>query len=107
MLRNVFYGDVEPTLFQAYAHSLTPDLPLDFFQAAAQPTRSGWGRVARTFLRTGQDEALTPVLQDKMIAEADAWTPGNRFQVLQLNSSHSPFASQPEELARLLAEVAG
>ena len=42
-------------------------------------------------------------LQDRMIAEADAYTPGNRFEVRSLPSSHSPFASMPDRLAEVLA----
>jgi hypothetical protein len=38
-----------------------------------------------------------------MIAEADAATPTNRFDVHTLRSSHSPFAAMPDELAEALA----
>ncbi|WP_338281125.1 hypothetical protein [Corallococcus caeni] len=37
-----------------------------------------------------------------MIREPDAFTPGNAFTVDTLESSHSPFASQPQKLAALL-----
>ena len=37
-----------------------------------------------------------------MIAETDAFTPGNRFEVRSLASSHSPFASMPGRLAEVL-----
>ena len=37
-----------------------------------------------------------------MIADADALTPGNRFDTRSLRSSHSPFASMPERLAAVL-----
>ncbi|GGL60955.1 hypothetical protein GCM10010129_00670 [Streptomyces fumigatiscleroticus] len=40
-----------------------------------------WGRVPRTCLRFGKDRTIAPALQDRMIAEADARTPGNRFTV--------------------------
>jgi hypothetical protein len=39
-----------------------------------------------------------------MIADADALTPGNWFEVRTLPSSHSPFASMPDKLAEVLAD---
>lgn len=39
---------------------------------------------------------------DKMVADADAFMPNNKTQVLTLNTSHSPFLSQPQALADLL-----
>ena len=38
-----------------------------------------------------------------MIAEADAVTPDNKFQVHTLASSHSSFASMPDKLAAILS----
>jgi hypothetical protein len=40
-------------------------------------------------------------LQDRMIEEADAATPENRFEVPSRASSHSPFASTPDKLAEV------
>jgi hypothetical protein len=42
-----------------------------------------------------------------MIAEADALTPENKFRVIDLQSSHSPFLSQPQRLARELSNIPG
>jgi hypothetical protein len=42
-------------------------------------------------------------LQDRMISEADAVTPRNKFQVETLASSHSSFASMPDRLAVVLS----
>jgi hypothetical protein len=52
------------------------------------------------------DNALAIALQDRMIREADAFTPENRFEVKTLEAGHSPFASQPERLAAILAGLA-
>lgn len=41
-----------------------------------------------------------------MIADADRLAPDNRFKVEALDSSHSPFASQPDALAALLDRAA-
>jgi pimeloyl-ACP methyl ester carboxylesterase len=102
-LRAGFYHDVATEEFLAFALALTPDLPLSFWTSEVGATRERWGRLPRTYLRCAQDRALAPALQDLMIREADAFTPGNPFEQKTLQTSHSPFASQPERLAELLA----
>ena len=89
-----------------FAHSLTPDDPLLPMIADARGTRDRWGRVPRTFIRCTLDNAIPIALQDRMIREADAFTPENRFEVKTLEAGHSPFASQPEQLAAILAGLA-
>ncbi len=102
-LREGFYHDVEEAAFLPFALTLTPDLPLSLWTSEVGATRERWGRIPRSYLRCTQDRAMTPALQDLMIREADAFTPGNTFTVDTLEASHSPFASQPEKLAALLA----
>jgi hypothetical protein len=58
--------------------------------------------VPRTYIRCTEDIAIPLALQDLMIRQADDLTPGNKFDVQTLNSSHSPFASQPELLSDIL-----
>jgi pimeloyl-ACP methyl ester carboxylesterase len=101
--RLAFYGDLPAEEYARYAAFLTPDLPLAVCMADARGTAQRWGRVARTFVRTTDDRTIPVALQDRMIAEADAATPANRFDVRTLASSHSPFASKPDELAELIA----
>ncbi|RKH31830.1 alpha/beta fold hydrolase [Corallococcus sicarius] len=101
-LRLAFYQDVETAGFLPFALTLTPDLPQSLWTARVGATKERWGRLPRSYLRCAQDRALAPALQDLMIREADAFTPGNAFTVDTLESSHSPFASQPEKLAALL-----
>lgn len=101
-----YYGDVDQETFRAFANTLTPDLPLDFYAGKPGVTRERWGRIPRTYIRTALDGAIAPPLQDLFIREADAFTPRNRFRVLTLQTSHSPFASQPGALAEALAKQA-
>jgi hypothetical protein len=63
------------------------------------------GSLLRTFIRTTEDQTVPLPRQDGMIAEADALTPGNRFDVRSLPSSHSPFASMPDRPAAELASL--
>lgn len=101
-LRQIFYNDVTMEDFLPYAHGLTPDQPLSPFTADTRGTFERWGRVPRTFIRCTEDQAIPLPLQDLMIEQADELTPSNKFHVQTLNSSHSPFASQPQSLSDML-----
>jgi pimeloyl-ACP methyl ester carboxylesterase len=103
--RQALYGDVETDEYLRFAAYLNPDLPLQVAFDDARGTPERWGRVPRTFIRTTQDRTVPLELQDRMIAEADALTPGNRFDVRSIASSHSPFASMPDRLAAVLGSL--
>ena len=51
----------------------------------------------RIYLHTNQDQALPPSIQDAFVAGS-----GAVWKVLKLDTSHSPFLSQPRRLAALL-----
>jgi pimeloyl-ACP methyl ester carboxylesterase len=103
--RQALYNDVSTEEYLRFAAYLNPDLPLPVAFDDARGTPERWGRIPRTFIRTAQDRTVPPALQDRMIAEADELTPGNRFDVHTLDSGHSAFASVPDELADLLASL--
>jgi pimeloyl-ACP methyl ester carboxylesterase len=105
-VRQSLYNDVPAQAFAPFAHTLTSDDPLLPLTADARGTRDRWGRVPRTFIRCTLDKVIPIALQDRMIREADAFTPENRFEVKTLAAGHSPFASQPEQLATILAGLA-
>lgn len=105
-LHEAYYNDVAYDAFLPFGLSLTPDLPLSFWVGEVRASREKWGRLPRTFVRCTQDRALSPALQDRMIADANRLTPGNLFQVKELASSHSPFASKPDDLVAILAGLA-
>ena len=50
-------------------------------------------------MRCAADRAILPALQTRFIAEADAAFPGNPTRVVDLDTSHSPFLSQPDRVA--------
>jgi pimeloyl-ACP methyl ester carboxylesterase len=103
--RTAFYNDLPTEEFLRYAACLNPDLPLAVCMDDARGTPQRWGTVPRAFVRTTEDNTIPLALQDRMIAEADAATPDNRFVVRTLASSHSPFASMPDDLATVLADL--
>ena len=103
--RKALYGDVPTEEYERYAAFFAPDMPLQMALDDARGTAKRWGRLKRTFIRTLQDRTIPLALPDRMIADADAATPGNRFDVRALDSSHSPFASMPEALVKVLATL--
>jgi pimeloyl-ACP methyl ester carboxylesterase len=104
-LRQAYYNDVAYADFLPFARALTPDLPLSFWMGESELTAPRWGTVPRTYFRCTLDRALAPAIQSMMIEEADELTPNNRFRVVELEASHSPFASQPKVVADLLASI--
>jgi pimeloyl-ACP methyl ester carboxylesterase len=100
--RQAFYNDVPTERFLPFAATLVPDVPLQAFVDDARGTAARWGRLPRSYIRCTLDQAIPVELQDRIIAEADASTPDNKFDQHTLVSSHSPFASMPGELATIL-----
>jgi pimeloyl-ACP methyl ester carboxylesterase len=100
--RQTFYNDLPAAEFPAYAALLGPDIPAQVALGDARGTPGRWGRVPRTFVRCLQDRSQPLAGQDLLIAEADAATPGNRFDVKTMDTGHSPFATQPAALVTLL-----
>ncbi|MEV4260386.1 hypothetical protein [Kribbella sp. NPDC049584] len=62
------------------------------------------GRLALYNDVTTEEYTVPPALQDRMILEADAATPHNKFVVHTLPSSHSSFASMPDRLVSTLLQ---
>jgi pimeloyl-ACP methyl ester carboxylesterase len=103
--RVALYNDMSTDEYLQFAAYMNPDLPLPVAFDDARGTPERWGRVPRTFVRATHDQTVPLALQDRMIAEADELTPGNRFDVRTLPSSHSSFASMPDRLADVLAAL--
>lgn len=103
--RQAFYHDLPTEDYLRFAAYLNPDLPLAVAFDDARGTTERWGAIPRTFIRLTADRTIPPALQDRMIAEADAATPDNTFEVRSLPSSHSPFASMPDRLADALTQA--
>jgi pimeloyl-ACP methyl ester carboxylesterase len=102
--RQALYNDVSIDEYIRFIVYCNPDLPLGVAFDDAHGTAKRWGRIPRTFIRCTEDHTIPLALQDRMIAEADAVTPRNVFDVQTLASSHSSFASMPDKLAEVLRE---
>lgn len=101
--RQALYSDVSTEDYLRFAVYCNPDLPLAVAFDNAYGTAQRWGQIPRTFIRCTEDHTIPLPLQDRMISEADAATPSNKFQVHTLPASHSSFASMPNRLAAVLS----
>lgn len=93
--RAMFYGDV-PDPLAAEAIGNLVDQRLQPF--VDRVTAAAWHDVPSTYIVTEQDGVLPVAFQETMAARTK--------NVLRVPASHSPFLSQPAELAKLLDEIA-
>lgn len=103
-LKQAFYGDVDDASAEAAMNFLQPDSPAVGVPIATTAPR--WGALPRTYIVTEQDMAVRPALQHRFIREADEAFPRTKTEIRSMESSHSPFLSKPEELAKILLELA-
>jgi pimeloyl-ACP methyl ester carboxylesterase len=97
-----FAADVDDDTWEAASNLLTPDTPAAPMAEPTTITAERWGRIPRTYISCTADQAVPVAAQRRFISEADTFTPDNRTDVRELATSHSPFLSQPEQLARTL-----
>lgn len=62
-------------------------------------TNENFGKVEKVYIKTLQDVVISPGLQNRMIADAGIKT------VYEINTSHSPFLAQPQEVSNLLVKI--
>jgi pimeloyl-ACP methyl ester carboxylesterase len=96
MAREVFYADLtREDSDRAIAH-LRPQSLAAFTETLKA---AAWRTVPSTYVVCEQDRAIPVAAQELMSARA--------ANTLRLSSSHSPFLSMPDDVARLIADVAG
>jgi pimeloyl-ACP methyl ester carboxylesterase len=93
------------TAFRRVLNAMQTDECVRAYGGRAVGGAGTWGRIPRTYLRMGRDRLVTPELQDRMIAEADEATPGNRFRVRDFPSAPHMGPLDPREVADALHEV--
>ena len=104
LLKASFYADLTDTEFEEVAAQLHCDEPNGGALAPSPITPGRFGSVPRHYIRTTQDCAIPLTGQDYMIAAVDG-TIGNTTITHTLESSHSPFLSQPEALSKILLDI--
>jgi pimeloyl-ACP methyl ester carboxylesterase len=105
LLKAAFYGDVSESDFTRAASRLHCDEPNTGAVALSGITPERFGTVPRHYIRCTQDRAVPVTSQDHMIAAVDG-TIGGKTTTHTLESSHSPFLSQPAILSRILMGIA-
>lgn len=103
-LREAFYNGIEPARADAAIGLLTPDFPMGVPGETIEITRDRYGTVPHSYVVCLRDNAVRPGLQRRLITEIDAVS-AVPTKVFELDSSHSPFLSHPEELAGAIASV--
>lgn len=104
--KSVLYGDLTDQAFDDALASLHCDEPAQVAGVPSPATANRFGRVPRHYIRCTGDQALPIAGQDYMISNTDDIL-GGRTLVHTLETSHSPFYSQPQALADVLLEIAG
>jgi len=104
LLKASFYADVPDADFARAASQLHCDEPNGGALAPSQITPGRFGTVPRHYIRTTQDRAVPLAGQDYMIAAVDG-TIGGATIMHTLESSHSPFLSQPAALSKILLDL--
>lgn len=97
-LREIFYADCSDADVAAASARVGPQA-LQPLVAKGAWTPGRFGRVPKVYVRTQQDWAVRPRLQQRMYSE----TPVDH--VLSIDTSHSPFYARPSELAAMLSDV--
>jgi pimeloyl-ACP methyl ester carboxylesterase len=104
LLKASFYADVTDAEFAQAASRLHCDEPNGGALAPSEITPARFGTVPRHYIRTTQDCAVPLAGQDHMIAAVDG-TIGGTTITHTLESSHSPFLSQPAALSKILLDI--
>ncbi|MFM2421412.1 MAG: hypothetical protein RL385_6135 [Pseudomonadota bacterium] len=92
--------------FMAFLATLQPDESLALMLTDARVQAQTRGTIRRSYIRLREDSAIPLATQDRMIAEADALSPHNRFEVQTLATSHVGFLLRAREVASMLAGLA-
>jgi pimeloyl-ACP methyl ester carboxylesterase len=91
----VLYGDCDMVTQKWAVDHLVPQLAV----TSSQRIRSAaWHTVPSTYVVSALDRAIPPTLQRHMAERA--------FEVIEIATSHSPFLSRPQDVARIIRRVA-
>ncbi|WP_457586792.1 hypothetical protein [Ensifer canadensis] len=104
LLKASFYDDVSEAEFAHAASHLHYDESNAGALAPSEITPERFGSVPRHYVRTTRDCAVPLAGQDHMIATMDGAI-GGKTTTHTLESSHSPFLSQPAKLSTILIEI--
>jgi pimeloyl-ACP methyl ester carboxylesterase len=93
-----YFADGTDDQMRIVLNDCQPDESIWMYYTEVTPHAAAWGTVPRTFIRLTDDQAIPLALQDLMIADADALTPGNKFKVATVKSSHLRWIFHADEI---------
>ena len=98
-------ADIADEQFRAFLNILQPDESLAVMSGDARVEADTWGTIARSYIRLTDDRCLPIAMQDRLIAEADALTPANPYDVHTLDTTHVGFVFRAAEVAAILDKL--
>ncbi|AUH44514.1 alpha/beta fold hydrolase [Streptomyces sp. CMB-StM0423] len=104
--RQAFAADLTDDEFRTFLNTFQPDENLDAGSSADRAQAATWGRIPRSYVRLADDVSMPPAMQDRLIREADALTPGNPFDVHTVPGGHLRWLVHPEPAADVLSGLA-
>jgi pimeloyl-ACP methyl ester carboxylesterase len=96
---NIFIQDGSSAVKNLVLQNYRPEPAIPFTNPVTL-TAANYGSVAKTYIKTLQDHAVSPALQASMISASGVTS------VYKLNTSHSPFLSKPDSVSILLNQIA-
>jgi len=94
----LFINDGSAAIKQKVLDNYRPEPAIPFGDKVTL-TKEGFGSVEKAYIKTLQDIVISPGLQDRMIAAAGIKS------IYSINTSHSPFLAQPQQVAELLIKI--
>lgn len=104
-VKSAFYADLTDEQFATALTRLHCDEPAQVAGVPSPITPAAFGQVDRHYIRCAQDRAILAEAQDLMVQQVDAQM-DNTTTVHRMDTSHSPFYSQPAALADILTSLA-
>jgi pimeloyl-ACP methyl ester carboxylesterase len=99
----LFYHDApSSTALQAMA-MLAADVPFGI-NGVVEPTHRGIRSIPQFYIHTRQDRAVPMAMQERMVGEIEQVC-DHRIPVRTMDTSHSPFLSQPAQLAENVIDL--
>lgn len=98
-------ADVDDNEWQAVTNQVSPDIPTGWVAEPVAITADRWGAIPRTYISCTADFVFPAAQQRLFIDEADKLTPSNPTDVREIATSHSPFLSEPDQLARIVLQL--
>ena len=93
------YKDCDNSIIEM-AKMILSDEPFESGITPLQLTDENFGSIPRYYIECTEDKAVTPFIQQKMYTEMPC------KKVYRMQTSHSPFFSQPKQLAEILTTIA-